>query len=252
MQSSYRIYKNQKISDEIKEKEIPLKDSSYMDKFSISPFNQADSLIKKAKEEATRIVELAKSQKKDMFNDVVDEANMVIEEKKNEAYNEGLKIGKEEGVINGYEDGLKASEEEAGRIIGEAKIILNNATEESKKIILDVQEKIIELSVKISSEIIKKEVELDDNVIVGIVKAALYEVRNIKHIIIKVLPEHQKNMEDNILSFKDVCPDAYFTILKDSSLKENGCIIETDKKLIDATIDSQLDNIKSILLEVRD
>jgi|LGOV01.1.fsa_nt_gb flagellar assembly protein FliH len=251
MQSSYRIYKNQEISYEIEEKEIPLKDNNYIDKLGVSS-SQANSLFRKAKEEANRIVEVAKDKENEVYNKAIDDAAVIIEEKKNEAYLEGMIIGKKDGFDEGYKEGLLASEEESNHILGEAKETLNNALEESKKIILDSQEKIIELSLKIAEEIIKKEVELDDSIIVGITKAALYEVRNLKHIIIKILPEHQSIIEDNISSFKDICPDAYFTVLKDASLKDNGCIIETDKQIIDATIDSQLDVVKSILFEVRD
>ena len=251
MQSSYKIYKNQEISYEIEEKEIPLKDNKYIDRIGFSS-NQANSLFKKAKEEANRIVEVAKDKENEVYNKAIADADIVIEEKKNEAYLEGMIIGKKDGYDEGYKDGILASERESKHIIEEAKETLSDAFEESKKIILDSQEKIIELSLKIAEEIIKKEAELDDSIIVGITKAALYEVRNLRHIIIKVLPEHQSIIEDNISNFKDICPDAYFTILKDASLKDNGCIIETDKQIIDATIDSQLDVIKSILLEARD
>jgi len=250
MQSSYRIYKNQEISYEIEEKEIPLKDNSYINKIGFSS-NQANSLLKKAKEEANRIVEVAKDKENEVYNKAIADADVIIEEKKNGAYLEGIEIGKKDGFEEGYKNGLLASKKESNQILEEAKETLNNALEESQKIILGSQEKIIELSLKIAEEIIKKEVELDDSIIVGIAKAVLYEVRNLRHIIIKVLPEHQSIIEDNISSFKDICTDAYFTILKDASLKDNGCIIETDKQIIDATVDSQLDVIKSILLEVR-
>ncbi|MBN2258987.1 MAG: hypothetical protein JW702_00430 [Clostridiales bacterium] len=250
MQSSYRIYKNQNISEDIREKEIPVKDNSQMSEYGFSS-NQANSLIRKAKEEANRIKETSKALEDEIVQKALKDAEIIIEEEKKKAYAEGLEIGRDIGFDNGYEDGLVASKKESEIILLEAKSTINDAIEEAQKIIENAVEKIIELSVKIAGEIIKKEIELDDTIIVGIAKAALNEVRNLRHITIKVLPKDKKIIEENLLSFKDICPDAYFTILKDATLKENGCVIETDKKVIDATIDSQLQVVKSILLEVR-
>ncbi len=42
---------------------------------------------------------------------------------------------------------------------------------------------------------------------------------------------------------ENVCPNAKFVFIEDSSVQEPGCIIETDKQVINLEINHQLDNI---------
>lgn len=246
MQSSYKIFKSQVIDEEILE-EIPVKENIP---------TQADSLLKQAKNKALQIESQSDQLRERLYNEAMEKALPEIEMQKAKAFEEAKAAGYEEGYNAGYDKGyLKAIEDvgyEQGYILDQAREVLIQAVDKSKTIIESSHDRILELSLKISEKIVKKELEKDDSIAIGIVRSALHEVRAAKHITLKVSPEDIPVMNKSISTFKEICPDAYFTILKDSGMHSPNCIVETDKVVVDACIDSQLEEIKSLLTRIKE
>lgn len=249
MQSSFKIIKNSRIAVN-NEKDIPLKDYNALHDKNYST-TQAKSLIKIANDEAKRLIRETENIKNEIYNEILLEAQFEINSLKEQAYKEGIELGKKEGYQIGYSDGVAILKKEQVKIIKAANKEYDKAVDEIKTLISSTSQKIIELSLRIASQVIKKEIELDDTVIEGIVNSVLNEVKKYKHINIRVSSLDKKNIDSKHFIFQNVCPEAYITILVDRLLNKGDCIVETDTHMIDATVTTQMENIKKALLEVR-
>jgi flagellar biosynthesis/type III secretory pathway protein FliH len=56
-------------------------------------------------------------------------------------------------------------------------------------------------------------------------------------------------LQNHLQDLQELCPNGVFTILKDETVPDGGCLIETEMHVIDATMDRQLENVKRVLAE---
>ena len=247
MPSSSKLIKQDRLSIR-SEMEIPLKDHTELDSMIIG--RQADSLLKIANAEASRVMDDVESIKKELMQDVLNEARAEAVALKKEGYDAGYEAGKIAGTALGYEEGLRESREKNRQIIEEAEEAYRQALSESGRIIEGVNSQIIELSIKIAEEIINKSIELDDKIIRGITEKVLNEVTHAKYISIKVNSNGKKQLEDQLPKLKERCPISLITLMADNTLRDGDCIVETESQIVEATIDAELSNIKAALCEV--
>ncbi|MBK5251271.1 MAG: hypothetical protein JJE29_01285 [Peptostreptococcaceae bacterium] len=248
MQSSHKIYKNRQMDDSRGICPIPVKENPVgIREYSFD--GQADSLIRQTKQRADELLRMAEQESKEIISAAEDEALEAVEEEKRKGYETGYKTGAEEGYGEGCEVGRQEVLKESQKKIDEAGKILKTAHKESRAYIQKTENEIIGLAVKIAETIIKKELELDDSIIVGIAKDALAEVRSMSQIVIRTGKQEAVIIQNNLTELQELCPNGVFTILRDETVQAGGCFIETDINIIDATVDKKLENVKRVLME---
>ncbi len=247
MPSSPRIIKQHKLTMR-DEQEIPVKNHAQLDNLQYG--RQAESLLKIAKAEADRVLDDVALVKEELYQHVLDEAQLEIEILKKEGYDTGFSTGKISGIASGYEEGLNQTKEKNQQILDDAKEVYRKALLESQSIIESVNDQIVTLSVKIAEEIINKSLELDDKMIRGISEKVLNEVNHAKYISIRVNQDGKKQLEMHLPQLKERCPISLITLMTDNLLGNGDCIIETETQIVEATIDAQLTNLKAALCEV--
>jgi flagellar assembly protein FliH len=227
---------------EITEASVP--EESELSPVIIDAEQQAETIINTAKEQAAII--LADAQKS-------------AEEIKSKAYDEAYKLGHEEGFNQGQEDGIcqgkaialeqvKTNIEESVR---RAQQLIQAADDEATRMIAAAERQIIDLALVVTRKILRREIEDNPVITLPIVKAALDKVKDQDEITIRVSPLSY----DFVLLGKQelqttLLRECSLTIIADENLNEGDCIIETPYGTIDATIDSQLENLISSLQEI--
>ncbi len=249
MQSSHRIYKNHQQRDNRESCPIPVNENPVGSR-QYSSAGQAESLIRKSKQRADELIRLAENECKEIISRAMEEAVELVEAEKKKGYEAGRRAGAEEGYKEGCEVGRQESLKESQSVIFQAKEVLRIAHIESRNYIEKTEKEIIDLSTKIAESVIQKEIEVDDSIIMGIAKAALAEVRNRSQIIIRAGRQEAMMLQDGLLDLKELCPNGVFTILRDETIPDGGCIIETEIHVINATVNKQLENVKRTLVEV--
>jgi len=153
------------------------------------------------------------------------------------AQEEGNAI-KESSAKEGFEYGLNISKEELKK--------LNKAITE----LIQAKEKIMEqsapdiaiLAVKVAEKIIKKQLEIDDTIVLNVVTDVLKSLgKGETNIIIRANPMDAEIIQENI-------PDLYpygdsntkLTVIKDDNVDWGSCIVETKSGMIDAKFSTQL------------
>ena len=210
------------------EQQEPIKE--YEEEIKINPEDEAEKIITVAKNEASNIIEQALKQAQDESNDIITLANAeaeVIEKKAQE---------------NGYKTGIKEAQSEADNIKQQAENIKNEAILWKKNQEESLEPQIVNLIINIIEKLINQ--TINPNIIINLIKQGLNSSTIIGNIIIYVSQnDHSYVLEhkDEILALTD--GSVKVDIVKDLSLNDNDCIIETPFGNIDSSLNQQLENL---------
>lgn len=161
---------------------------------------EGNEIIEKAQVEAAKIIE---------------EANLIYELRKEE----------------GYEDGLTKGKMEHAEKIMETVIASLEFIENIEKTVVDV----------VSSSVKKVLGEFNkDELVVGIVRKALNNVRSQQKVIIRVAGEDVNAVSEALAVMIQNKSSGFIDIIPDSRLKHGSCILESELGVIDASLETQL------------
>jgi len=152
---------------------------------------------------------------------------------------------KESAAKEGFDYGINLSKEELKK--------LNHTLAE----LLQTKEKALEqtapdiafLAVKVAEKVIKKQLEIDDGIVLNIVSEVLKTLgKNETNILIRVNPSDAQLIQENI-------PDLYpygdshtkINVIKDEEVDWGSCIVETKSGIIDARFSTQLKILQKAL-----
>lgn len=154
----------------------------------------------------------------------------------------------------GYEAGFAQGKEEAlhryQELINEAKRIVETANGQFYEQIEAANETILLIGLKVAERILGEKLAENGEHFLSLVKRAMKEVREQSEVKIYVHPLYYEMLVQQKDELKAVFnqPTDIF-IYPDEQLQENGCMIETPFGRIDASVDTQLQQIKQQLLE---
>ncbi|OIJ17834.1 flagellar assembly protein FliH [Anaerobacillus alkalidiazotrophicus] len=161
-----------------------------------------------------------------------------------------FKQAEEKGYNEGFQHGLHEGQRQYETAIEEAKDIVTSSRKDYFHRLEEAEPVIVQLAIKVAEKIISESLENNQEIWLSIVKDVINEVREQEHVKIYVHPqcfELTLNHKEELRLLLPNCEN--LSIYPDLHLEENGCTIETPYGKIDASIDSQLSEIKYALLE---
>ncbi|WP_187118396.1 flagellar assembly protein FliH [Massilibacterium senegalense] len=189
----------------------------------------------------------------EMVNQQVEQARQMIDLEKQqweEERQQWVEQAKQEGYEIGYAQGLEIGQNEYVEKIEQAKQLILLAKEDYYKHIEQAELDIVSIGLKAAEKIIGHQLEEENTVWIDIVKQVIHEVRDQDIVKLYVHPnqyewtlKHQQELKD----FFKLNTELY--IIPNVDLQEYGCVVESPFGQIDATIDSQLKELKRKLLE---
>jgi flagellar biosynthesis/type III secretory pathway protein FliH len=156
-----------------------------------------------------------------------DEAGFI----RNQAYHEG------------YANGIAEKAGELEKLAGQTKSVLQEMNDSLQKRLAEFEENLTVIAVDITSKILARKIDSDDMILTDLIRKTAEETKNAEWIKITlsdklsgVLKEIEKELRDGVSSGKlDV-------VAKEAP---NGtCIVETQDGIIDASVYTQLENLK--------
>lgn len=206
-----------------------------------------------AEEESQAILEKAN----EMAGEILRNARKEAEKMKNSALEEGFREGLEQGLREGLikadeeqnrlaaarQEEFKNSLKEALRAVEEARDkCLRKYLDELKDCAVAVAEKVIRISLKSSGEIIKRMIIAETDKLKKTAWVKIYMEKS----------DYDMMMEtdaDIVNELTKLSNNIKFVVME----KENrgNCIIEMPEEIVDISVDTQLDNIKEILGNIR-
>ena len=187
------------------------------------------------KKELQEIIETTKKQ-------ALEEARLI----KEQAKKEGFELGYREG----YEKGLKDAKGIFDKVIEEYTLKMQQAIEKLVLTAKEISKKYEELEgvatdmvLDIAKKVISSELKTNREAVRSMVKDALGFVDS-KKIKLRMNPEDASRLDEGIIS-----ENKTVEIVKDKNLKEGSLIIEEeDGNIIDASVDTKLEQIKGTLV----
>ena len=203
----------------------------------------AERQIYEASEEAQRILEAAQQQIEAWWQERREQDEQLME------------AAKAEGFYQGYEEGKSQADadlkEQVDRMMNEAEDVLTRAQHNKEQIIQDAEPFVVALSCEIASKIIDKQLTLEPDYALDLVKRSLSRKKEQGTLTLCVAPSQysfiQAAKEELALVIDS---QAELLIIPDSSVKDMGCVIRSAYGSVDARIDTQLTEIKKELIRI--
>ena len=146
----------------------------------------------------------------------------------------------------GYEEGLKKAEQ----VLNEYKSSLDSILEALLKPLKEIDEEVIQaitqLSISISKQIIRRELQINSEQVVAIVKEAIKLLPLDKNRLIIHLNPRDMNIIRKVFNNDEIADN--YTLMEDPSIEAGGCKIATEDSSIDATVESQIAQIATNIL----
>ena len=109
---------------------------------------------------------------------------------------------------------------------------------------------LMDLAFKIAEKIIGKQLEIDPDTIISIVKQAMQTVRQTKQLTIRVHPDDAKRLKANEEELQEALGrQRILDVVEDKKVQPGGCIIESEIGTVEAQLTTQLERLKKILLQ---
>ncbi|WP_339174366.1 flagellar assembly protein FliH [Anoxybacillus sp. FSL W8-1294] len=205
----------------------------------------AQMLIEQAEQQAANIRQEADMYYASVQQQIAEERRKWEEERNewiNEARQEGYAVGLEQGREEGFQQYMEA--------IREAKKIAQSANEQFYHMLQSADETILLVACKVAERIIGERLAENKEHFLGLVKQVIQEVREHEEVKIYVHPAYYDVVVRQKEELKALfSQDVHLFIYPDETLAETSCIVESPFGRIDASVDTQLEQLKQQLLE---
>ena len=154
-----------------------------------------------------------------------------------------------DAFAKGYEQGERAGTEAAGKR-GEAMLrrlsdTLTELTALRASMIRQTENQIVELALAVARRVVHREVSLDRNLMIAIVRVALDRLGESAHVTVRLHPEEfEATGATRVAEFAG----SDITFVPDARVGRGGCRVESEMGMLDAGVDAQIQEIARALL----
>ncbi len=155
---------------------------------------------------------------------------------------EGFQQGMDEGFKKGYDDNVQLLRKQAAEFVS----LLESLSEPFKKLDDRVERELVNLSIGIASQLVRREIKVDPGQIVAVVKEAVNALPlATQKITLKLHPEDAELVR-SAMQLDDM--SAQWLIDEDPLITRGGCKVETGVSHVDATVENRLAAIVATIL----
>ena len=158
-------------------------------------------------------------------------------------FDEGFKDGLNKGSAQGYEENLHILQAKAA----EFNLILEALGEPFKNLDTEVEQELIKIVIAIATQVIYREIKLDPELILAVVRVAIKALPlSAQKINLHLHPEDADLVRS---AFELDEPSAIWLAIEDPSISRGGCMVDTDISHIDVTVEKRVAVVIATLLD---
>ena len=159
----------------------------------------------------------------------------------------------DEGFMQGIEEGRLKAQADMQNSLKLANDAMKVAHENAANYLQQQEHVILELAIRTAERIIATKLNEDEELFLSIVKRGLKEAREMKVIKLYVSPAYFELVSNNREELSSIFPvDVPFMIFVDEDVSDTDCYIETNHGRIVVSIDEQVQELRSKLVEILD
>jgi flagellar assembly protein FliH len=172
---------------------------------------------------------------------------------KAQAYEKGYKEGFEKGSADGHNQALQEGQAAIDDSLIRLSSIIHEIERFKEKKLNDLLPLFLDLAKDMAAKIIRKEIEIDSNIVLSITKDAIKKIEeNEEKVVIKVNPADYDIIIEKLASLKEQSGTKNISIETSPSISPGGCYIETATGEIDATIETQIKEVNNAVSTAAD
>lgn len=203
----------------------------------------AEDLLQQAQERCTDLETQARADIEQWWSEQRANDQQWMDQSKKEGY--------EQGYQSGFAEAQELLEKQYEDMLKESKQILERAQQMKEQLIQEAEPFLLELSLAIAEKIIDQQVTLSQDWILGSIKKKLARRREQGLITLCVSPAHFENIlnarEELMIALDS---QAELQIVPDTRITDHGCVLRTSFGSVDATVGTQLQEIKAALMQI--
>lgn len=211
------------------------------DEDSLEAINErADNILFNAHSKATEIEKSAHLMAEGILSDANARQEQIFKNAKNDGYEEGQKLG--------FEEGYEQANIELQGLILEKQNEIDDLKKVRDELLYNAEKDAIDMIVDIVGKITYDAIKINPQIFSVLIRKGVENSNIQSKVSIKVSADDYDNVMDNfdeILKFVESSKE--IEVLKDFSLQENDCLIETEFGNVNCGLDEQLKSVKECL-----
>ena len=199
---------------------------------------QAELILKQAREEAETLVEQARAN-----------AKAEQEQIRAGARDEGYRVGYAEGTAKAMEDAARDREATAARLEQEVQTYLEKADMAREEMLLQSREELLDLCLAVAEKVVRVSLRSSRDVVVRMIQAATERLKRQEwvHIYISGCDAKGAAQISPAPTTALGALSQHVKIVPMGDDESGTCIVETPEEIIDASVSTQMSNIRDIL-----
>ena len=199
---------------------------------------QAELILNQAREEAEQIVREARER-----------AMAEQEEIRAGARDEGYRDGYAQGIAKAMDDSIRDREATAARLEKEVQAFLEKASLAREEMILQSRDELLELCLAIAEKVVRVSLRSSSEVIVRMIQTATERMKRQEwvHIYISGCDARQMAQISPALTTTLGALSQHIKVVPMGDDEGGTCIVETPEEIADASVSTQMSNIRNVL-----
>ena len=140
-------------------------------------------------------------------------------------------------------------DEQVERVRRLVQAMLSGFARQRRELLADLQPYVVHISVEIARRIVRRELRTDPGMITRIAESALEQIGAAANVRVRVHPLDAQVLERSMMEIVSA-PDeaAAIEVVPDAAVEQGGCVVESDRGIVDARLRTQFEEIQTSLL----
>lgn len=151
----------------------------------------------------------------------------------------------------GYADGMARAQQQLAAVMGRLSTLAANAAIAHEAGLRNLDEEALTLALAIGRAIVRHEVSVDPDTVLGIVRAALAELSAGAAVSLRVHPDDAETLRSAVPAL-GLPVTTEVVVIGDPTISPGGCLVESGAARVDATIEAQIARLGHLLHEYLD
>lgn len=199
---------------------------------------QAELILNQAREEAQQLLDQAREQ-----------GLAELEEIRAGARDEGYRDGYAQGIAKAMDDSVRDREATAARLEKEVQAFLEKASLAREEMLLQTRDELLELCLSVAEKVVRVSLKSSSEVIVRMIQTATERMKRQEwvHIYISGCDSRQLAQISPALTSSLGALSQHIKIIPMGDDEIGTCIVETPEEIADASVSTQMSNIRDVL-----
>jgi flagellar assembly protein FliH len=209
----------------------------------------ARQIEEEAQKKASETTEQARREAEEIVRQAVEKAQGEVQKMREVSRESGQKEGFSEGYEKGLEKGKAEEQQKFSSVIQKWEELFNRTAAERKRLLTEMGPILADLTSESLHQCLKKEAQLNRQMVVGIVEETLKKAHDRVHLKAHLNPEDVKEVEAQKGKLLLSAGMGELEIMPDGRIEPGGCLLETEAGSVDARISTMATQVKQALLQ---